>query len=416
MNKVNTKLNDSTGFTLIELSIVLVIVGLLLGMGAGLVGTLTKRAKLFENRGIIDAAIESLISYAASNNDLPDVATFSTVVRNPNDVWKKPIYYIVDDDLLDSTAGGICERKTTQLSLNNCPSTGCGTPTNTIDNVAFIILSGSANFNNQTRGSSAVTSAITVNHYTQSLELDDYNADMNRTEPYDDIVKWITLDELRIKAGCNASPIKIVNNELPYGFQGSTYSAKIFADGGVPYTSGGGDYRWCRQESASTGLTITPNTLSTDCLGLAEGSWNPQADNIVLSGTAGTTGSFSITFFVRDNNDESDINDNIAQKTMVLTVNPAPSAGGCADYRVWHMTGGNRGFIVDSGCNAVSNGSEVTTPQMLNAGESIQSWSNTSCGGSMQGFNYNVAVTTDADSDCCVNMTGDQTGSDRTCP
>ena len=76
MEKINNRLNGSHGFTLIELAIVLVIVGLLLGMGAGMVGTLTKRAKLYENRNIIDAAVESLISYSASNNDLPDVATF----------------------------------------------------------------------------------------------------------------------------------------------------------------------------------------------------------------------------------------------------------------------------------------------------------------------------------------------------
>jgi prepilin-type N-terminal cleavage/methylation domain-containing protein len=419
MKTINNKFNESNGFTLIELAIVLVIVGLLMGMGAGLVGTLTKGAKLFENRGIIDAAVESLISYAASNNDLPDVATFSTIVRNPNDVWKKPLYYIVDDDLLDTTAGGICERKTTQLHLNNCPTTGCGSPTNTIDNVAFIVLSGSANFNNQTRipGTNPVTSDTTINYYSQGLVLDDYTSDMNRAESYDDIVKWITLDELRIKAGCTASQIRILNNELPYGFQGSTYGATIFADGGVPYSSGSGKYRWCRQESPTTGLTFTPDASLADCLGSfdPETDWL-QADSILLSGTAGTTGSFSITFFVRDDNDDSGNNDNIAQKTMVLTVNPAPSASGCADYRVWHMTGGNRGFIVDSGCNVVSNGFEVTTPQMLNAGESIQRWSNTSCGGSMQGFNYNVAVTTDADGDCCVNMTGDQTGSDRACP
>ena len=419
MTGIKDKLNESNGFTLIELAMVLVIIGLLMGMGAGLVGTLTKRAKLYENRNIIDAAIESLISYSASNNELPDIATFPSIVRNPNDVWKKQLFYIVDNDLLDSTAGGICDRKTTQLKLNNCPTTGCGAPTNTIDNVAFIIISGSANFNNQTTipATNPVTSDETVNYYSQGLELDDYTTDMNRTDPYDDIIKWITLDELRIKAGCSGAPLRIVNNELPYGFQGSTYNATIFANGGVTYTGGGGKYRWCRQESATTGLIFTPDALLADCLGSLdpETDWL-QADSIVLSGAAGTTGSFSITFFVRDQNDVSGDNDNIAQKTMVLTVNPAPSASGCADYRVWNDTGSNRGFYIDGTCKAVNDGSEITTPQMLNAGEDVDRWANVSCGGTvLDTFIYNAAVTADADSDCCVNMQG-TTGTDRACP
>jgi len=332
MTKTNHKLNCSNGFTLIELAIVLVIVGMLLGMGAGLVGTLTKRAKLFENRGIIDAAVESLISYSASNNELPDVATFSTTVRNPNDVWKKPLSYIVDDDLLDNTVGGICERKTTQLSLSNCPDTACGTPTNTINNVAFIVLSGSANFNNQTTGSTAVTSATNVKHFNQGLTLDDYTSDMNRAEPYDDIVKWITLNELRVKAGCKASQIRIVNNELPYGFQGSSYSASVFGDGGVPFSDGADlgselDYEWCWEDDpvngAPAGVTFTCNTglaFSATC-SLTTGTWN-QCTVVSLAGTPSASGSYKTTFFVRDENDDSGTEDNLSQKSFVITVNP----------------------------------------------------------------------------------------------
>jgi len=334
MTKISNTLNESTGFTLIELAIVLVIVGLLMGMGAGLVGTLTKRAKLFENRGIIDAAVESLISYSASNNELPDAVTFSSIVRKPNDVWKKPLYYIVDDNLLDSTAGGICDRKTTQLHINNCPTTGCGTPTNTVDNVAFIILSGSTNFNNQTRipGTNPVTSDTTINYYSQGLTLDDYNADMNRAEPYDDIVKWITLDELRIKAGCTSSQIRVVNNELPYGFQGTAYSGLIYGDGGVSFSDGSDpgselDYEWCWEDDpvngSPAGITFTCDTAlvsSANC-SLTTGAWN-QCTTVSLAGTPTASGSYKTTFFVRDENDDSGADDNISQKSFVITVNP----------------------------------------------------------------------------------------------
>lgn len=338
MTGIKDKLNESNGFTLIELAMVLVIIGLLMGMGAGLVGTLTKRAKLYENRNIIDAAIESLISYSASNNELPDIATFPSIVRNPNDVWKKPLYYIVDDDLLDSTAGGICERRTTQLHLSNCPTTGCGTPTNTIDNVAYIVLSGSANFNNQTDipSTNPVTSDTTVKYYVQGLELDDYTTDMNRAEPYDDIVKWITLDELRIKAGCTASQLRVLNNELPRGYVGSVYNATIFADGGVTFTDGGGDtdsepdYEWCWKNDpingAPSGVSFSCGTSalasSANCT-LTSGTWlQCTALSIANTPDPGTDESYRITFFVRDENDDSGTDDNLSQKSFVITINP----------------------------------------------------------------------------------------------
>jgi hypothetical protein len=118
--------------------------------------------------------------------------------------------------------------------------------------------------------------------------------------------------------------IRIINNELPYGFENSNYRAAVFAEGGVPFPSSG-KYKWCRQGNLPSGLSANPSTSATDCLSLSETSWG-QADNVTISGTPaiGTSGSYSLTFFVRDNNDPSGSNDNIAQKTLVLTINPSP--------------------------------------------------------------------------------------------
>jgi prepilin-type N-terminal cleavage/methylation domain-containing protein len=325
--KTSDIFSNRRGFTLIEIAIVLVIIGLLVGMGANMIGPLTQRAKLHETKDVINAAAESIISYGASNNALPDISTFSSVVRKSTDVWKKPLYYILDDNLTDNTIGGICGRKSTNLSLNICPDAGCSSPTDTVNNVAFIVLSSGGNVNNQTEGTQSVTSSTTINTYDQGIVLDDYNTDINRPEAYDDIMKWISMDELRIKAGCIGAPLRIVNNELPYGFQGSAYNAAIFADGGVPYTIGGGEYRWCREESASTGLTFTPSTLSSDCLNLTESLWI-QADQMVISGSPSSAGSFSLSVFVRDDNDGSGSNDNVVRRTMVLTLNPDSSGNG----------------------------------------------------------------------------------------
>jgi hypothetical protein len=117
-------------------------------------------------------------------------------------------------------------------------------------------------------------------------------------------------------------PIRIINNELPYGFENSPYRATVFAEGGVPFP-GSGKYKWCRQGNLPSGLSANPSTSATDCLSLSEASWG-QADNVTISGTPaiGTSGSYSLTFFVRDNNG------NIAQKNLVLTIHPQQASSG----------------------------------------------------------------------------------------
>lgn len=413
------------GFTLIEIAIVLVIVGLLIGMGASLMGPLTQRVKNNETKEIVNAAVESLQSYGASNNELPDTASFPTVVRKPDDVWGKSLYYLLDDNLTDSTIGGICGRKSTDLTINICSDAGCSSPA-AISNVAFIVLSSGGNFNNQTAGTQSVISSTTINLYDIGVSMDNYTTDMNRVEANDDIARWITIDELRAKAGCVGAQLRIINNELPYGFQGSTYSASMFADGGVPFADGAGDtdtevdYEWCWQEDP---INNSPSGINFSCDGaiafsatcnLITGTWE-QCTSLIISGAASATGSYKLTFFARDENDSSGTDDNIAQKAFVLTINPTATAGGCSDYRVWNNTSGpNRDFNIDSNCITISNGSEITTTYLLNSGETMtrHTTSNGSCGGSLTSLIYNSAVTADSDGDCCVYFDA----TDRTCP
>jgi len=333
------------GFTLIELAIILVIIGILVSLGVALIGPLTKRAKYIESKEIVDAATESVISYGASNKKLPlqddftpdsTIDEFVEIVRNPKDAWTKTLYYIVDSNLITIPTGSIdaiCGRKTTDLTI--CRDTAC-TVANSITNVAFIVISGADNYNVQTgtiTGAPCPAGTCVRVYEVDTPDIDDCtnstncpnypSAEMiNRPEPYDDIVKWVTLDELRIKAGCVGAQLKILNNELPSGFRCSPYNVSIYAEGGVPFADGG-KYRWCRQGTAPpAGLTFTPDTFFTDCLGLPEASWG-QADNLTISisGTP-TASTFNLTFFVRDNNDPVANNDNVAQKTLVLTVNP----------------------------------------------------------------------------------------------
>jgi type II secretory pathway pseudopilin PulG len=324
-----SKPKGSEGVTLIEVAIVLVILGLLLGLGAGLIGMLTKRAKIIESRETVDAAVEALISYAAGNKCLTENKTQANL-RKTTDAWNQPLFIrVANETKSNSELGGqcttynatICDRKSTNLTVKICSDAAC-TSYQPVNNVAFVVASKGPNYNLQIMNG---TNEIRV--YAPALRVDSYSgtyegvSDPNRVEEFDDIVKWVTLDELRAKMGCPMQII-IINDELPYGFENSPYRSAVFAEGGVPFPSSG-KYKWCRQGNLPSGLSANPSTSATDCLSLSETSWG-QADNVTISGTPAnsTSGSYSLTFFVRDNNG------NIAQKTLVLTIQPQQASSG----------------------------------------------------------------------------------------
>ena len=410
--------SKNQGLTLVEVAIVLVILGLLIGLGASLIGPLTKRAKITETRDIVNAAVESVIGFAAKNNRLPTNTEFPQAVRNPNDAWTKPLVYFVDSSLTTSSnnpSEGICGRKATNLIV--CTDVNCN---NQIPDVAFIVVSGGPNYNVQTGPSTTSpcpSGKTCYKVYPQDTpNVDDYPNDFTRQEEYDDIVKWVTLDELRIKAGCQGTQLKILNNELPYGIENSEYNATIYAEGGVPFQSGG-KYKWCIQGNLPSGLSSNPSISSSDCSSLSEASWG-QANELTINGTptiedtAQGTYTYPLTFFVRDNQDPSGSNDNIAQKTLVLTIHPYLSGGSiyCIAYRVWNQTGATGDFTVSGTCrNNIGNNTEITTTTItLNSGGSISRHAST--GGNctsaiVQTLTYAQAVAADTNKDCLVNFT-----------
>jgi prepilin-type N-terminal cleavage/methylation domain-containing protein len=312
------------GFTLVEMAIVMVLVGILVGIGASMIGPLTKRAKMTETKEIVNAAVESIVSFGSSSKRLPTLAEFPTKVRNPNDAWTKPLLYIFDANLTvipGGAAEAICVRKSTGYTV--CRDAAC-TPATNIPNVAFVVVSGAENYNIQTgtlAGGVCPAGQTCVRVYaTDTPNIDNYPTDFNRPENYDDIVKWATLDELKAKVWCQGAPLKIVNNELPSGRVGTLYSASVYPDGGIPF-AGVATFRWCVQSTLPAGITATPNVISANCAGLAEASWGLRA-SLQLSGTPTAPGSYPMTIFARDNNDATGTNDNIAQKAFVLTINP----------------------------------------------------------------------------------------------
>jgi len=336
------------GMTLIEIAIVLVIIGIVIGLGAAMVGPLTKRAKINDTKEIVNADVESVISFAASNRRLP-VPTgteFTNNVRNPNDAWTKPLYYIIDTNpnttlsvIPTGSSDAICGRRTTTYTI--CRDALC---TTNIQNVAFIVASGAENFNLQTGiqaggvgGCPAGQTCVRV-YDVDTAGIDDCTIAancpnypvallINRPEAYDDIVKWVTLDELRTKIGCQGAPLKILNNELPAGTT-TSYNAILYADGGVPFATSPNTYKWC-VNTLPTGLTQTGGIIQPDCSSVAE--WvGPMSNTLTIQNAAGlTANSYQITVLVRDNNDVTTlacnsplIRDSCAQKSFVITISP----------------------------------------------------------------------------------------------
>jgi len=328
--------DNDRGFTIIEIALVMVIVGFLVGFGASLIKPLTDRSKRQQTRDTILAAVESVIGYAAANNQrLADNTLFPQVAKSQNDAWANPVAYVYDANLdVNNLNSDICGKKTTSITLRRCDDAGCTSFTD-VQNVAFIVLSGGINFNNQTIGGQGIAVATTVQSYGLDVVVDNYNGDLGgaRPETYDDLLEWVTLAELRTRLDCRGPPLFVLNNELPPGDTGSAYSATLYAEGGVPFTAGGGDYKWCLQTATGaspSNLTVNAN-VDTNCAGLAENSavWI-QADTVTFSGTPSTAGSFYLTAFVRDDNNSGNDTacsassnlDNCMQKSFVITISP----------------------------------------------------------------------------------------------
>jgi prepilin-type N-terminal cleavage/methylation domain-containing protein len=198
-----SKPKGSEGLTLIEVAIVLVILGLLLGLGGGLISMLTKRAKIVESRETVDAAVEAVKGFTIMNGRLPNYSNFTTIVRSLYDAWQKPIVYIYDRNASNTS---ICDLTKTAITVRFCFNTNCSSYNET-QNVAFIVLSGGPNYNIQTAGSQEVSSNTTIRVYQQGVDnVDNYSGDFNRPEPFDDIVKYVTLYELQSLLKCPSTP------------------------------------------------------------------------------------------------------------------------------------------------------------------------------------------------------------------
>ncbi len=267
---------NQKGFTLVELAIVLVVIGLLIGAGASLIGPLTKRAKLIENREIVKAAYEAVLGFAAGNKRLPTTTEFTALGVKTSDTYGNPLQYA------RVPLTNICTSTGTFLTVNDSSS---GTAI-TKSNVAFIVFSTGENLCNQTGSATGTAFAIpVVGQATACIPA------AGAAVEYDDIVQYTDIDKIRAQA---CSSFRVTTESLPSGTEEFAYPA-VTLEG----TDGTAPYSW-----TLSGGALPPG------LALAVGG--------AVTGTPTTDGSFNFTTQVAD----SDAPSRIATKSLTITINP----------------------------------------------------------------------------------------------
>jgi prepilin-type N-terminal cleavage/methylation domain-containing protein len=153
------------GFTLIEVSIALVILGLLVGLGAQLLPMLVKQKKLSDSRMLVREAKTAIIGYAMATGRLPYAganangtattgrlsgylpwATLGMAARDP---YNTTLFYAVESHLVNTTSTTqLKQRLALLISGTTTPDLFCVdttvTPNATVP-VAFIVISAGEN-------------------------------------------------------------------------------------------------------------------------------------------------------------------------------------------------------------------------------------------------------------------------------
>lgn len=197
-----TLFRNQQGIALLYLVILFTLVGVLVSAGSKILGTIVTQRKITDSKAELERNVRIITAWGVRNNRLPVAGEYVGVFgSNPQDAWGKTVGYAYDSNLTAIASGGLCGRSGT-----------------TGQEVAFLLISGGDDMN--------ITSAPSI-----------ANGVLTGLQPDADLYRIVTLNELQAEAGCFGSTlgsIRILNNELPKACKGLSYSATIFADGGVP--------------------------------------------------------------------------------------------------------------------------------------------------------------------------------------
>jgi prepilin-type N-terminal cleavage/methylation domain-containing protein len=220
------------GFTLVELAMVLIVVGLLMGGAFQMMKVMGEKARSTEAKNTLNAAKEAVIAFAINNNRLPTALEFTNM--NLVGAGNIPIYYNSDAALQANVCG------TTTTPLNTTDANGINTP-----NIGFVLAVAGENMLMQT----PVGTSITFPQWNT----------VTLGRPYDDFHTQATLGELQSTIGCQVPTL--ANPSLHLGTVGSPYTVTFAGNGG------NGTYTFTRTSGSfpagAPAFSLTPAGLLT---------------------------------------------------------------------------------------------------------------------------------------------------------
>ncbi len=215
------RLAERQGFTLIEIAIVMIVIGVLAGGGAFVMGMLTERKARNESIDYLHQAKEALISYASTQGILPSADTdqdgtgdgataggfpYLDLKLKPTDFYKRVLRYELDPNLstdLQTTCGAL------KAGLSGSPDVVDGDGSSTAFSVAVILVSsgpmdadGDGNIlDSVTTGSHQGNNNTGVPNYIR----------FSPTDTFDDLVVYIGEHELYSEL-CEYLTLAVINS------------------------------------------------------------------------------------------------------------------------------------------------------------------------------------------------------------
>ncbi len=193
--KYTSRPADKKGFTLVEIAIVLVIVGLIIGTLAPLMMSMIKRDKLKSGRQTVQRARDEIIGYAMINGGrLPAL----TSLAHRQDPWWNQLFLITAPALSSSTS--VCSVNATNMSVILYGGSGGGACStgNIVSNVACIVASKGPDYNRQISAISGGQVGILDYGCSGDLFPAD-NAGVPSNRPFDDVYEYLSLEELKAR-------------------------------------------------------------------------------------------------------------------------------------------------------------------------------------------------------------------------
>ncbi len=189
---------DKKGFTLVEIAIVLVILGLIIGTLAPLMMSMIKRDKLKSGRQTVQRARDEIIGYAMINGGrLPVLSNLA----HRQDPWGNQLFLITAPALSSSTSVCSVNASTTPMMsviLYGASGGGSCSTGNIVSNVACIVASKGPDYNRQISAISGGRVGILDYGCSGDLYPAD-NAGVPSNRPFDDVYEYLSLEELKAR-------------------------------------------------------------------------------------------------------------------------------------------------------------------------------------------------------------------------